>query len=764
MRKSLILLFLITPILLFAQNSAEKAMALPGQSSIPAIEYVYFPGRMHTFIWRNWTLIPKSRLAEVLKTTEEDVQEIAASMGLSEQKKIDPVWNSSKGYITVLRRNWHLLPYDQLLVLLGITQEELAWRLIEDDFLFIKMGSMKPFCEPLYYETPSPEIQQKAKKIAKWTRGINNPRIPEAERFHFFDELNARNKDVVLENSKLDLRMIFSYNAEFGDPLKDSEIASFPEHLLKRLSEKGINAVWVHSVLRMLVPQDGIFPGVPDYSDRLRNLKKLVDRASKYNIKVYLYVNEPRAMPEEFFDTPERQSLRGVKQGELYSLCTSDERVLNWVRNSFEKVFKEVPGLGGVFTITASENFTNCASHGNHAQCERCKHEPYDKIIANINNAIAEGVLKGNPDANILAWDWGWNDNYAEKIINQLSKKCWLMSVSEWSLPIERGGVKSTVGEYSISSVGPGPRALKHWEMARKAGLRTVAKIQVNASWELGAVPVIPAMELIARHAKNLSAEAINGIMFSWSVGGYPSLNLSLFQNVFSTKEIDLYHFATKYYGEKPANNICKAWHSFSDGFSEFPYNIGTLYSGVQHVGPANPLYINPTKYKASMVGIPYDDLNSWRSIYPTDLFIAQMQKVASGFETGCVELEKALKLADKKTHPLLQADLTRAKAIQLHFASVVAQATFTNERNKYLSSEDKALKLNSLRLMKASVEEEKKHIKEFLPLVLKDPTIGYESSNQYFYVPQDLLEKQINLCYTLEWLKSEKKHLDKIN
>jgi len=29
------------------------------------------------------------------------------------------------------------------------------------------------------------------------------------------------------------------------------------------------------------------------------------------------------------------------------------------------------------------------------------------------------------------------------------------MSVSEWSLPIERGGIKTTVGEYSISAVGP---------------------------------------------------------------------------------------------------------------------------------------------------------------------------------------------------------------------------------------------------------------------------------------------------------------------
>ena len=34
------------------------------------------------------------------------------------------------------------------------------------------------------------------------------------------------------------------------------------------------------------------------------------------------------------------------------------------------------------------------------------------------------------------------------------------MSVSEWDKPIERGGIKTKVGEYSISAVGPGPRAI----------------------------------------------------------------------------------------------------------------------------------------------------------------------------------------------------------------------------------------------------------------------------------------------------------------
>ena len=56
----------------------------------------------------------------------------ACRRGSAEQK--------SRGYITLIRRNWHLLPYDQLLELLEMTPEQLAFSLREDDFLWIKLG------------------------------------------------------------------------------------------------------------------------------------------------------------------------------------------------------------------------------------------------------------------------------------------------------------------------------------------------------------------------------------------------------------------------------------------------------------------------------------------------------------------------------------------------------------------------------------------------------------------------------------------------
>ena len=84
------------------------------------------------------------------------------------------------------------------------------------------------------------------------------------------------------------------------------------------------------------------------------------------------------------------------------------------------------------------------------------------------------------------------------------------------------------IGEYSLSAVGPGPRATRHWELARQAGLKTAAKVQVNNSWELASLPYLPVMDLVAEHCHNLASLGVDGMMLSWSLGGYPSPNLDI--------------------------------------------------------------------------------------------------------------------------------------------------------------------------------------------------------------------------------------------
>ena len=451
--------------------------------------------------------------------------------------------------------------------------------------------------------------------------------------------------------------------------------------------------------------------------------------------------------------------MAGVKEGDFQTLCTSDARVRKWLGDSLAYVFSEVPDLGGVFTITASENLTSCASHGQHEECVRCRERTDAEIIAEVNATIEEGVHRGSPEARVIAWDWGWKRHGdAPDIIALLPKNVAVMSVSEWSLPIERGGVKSKIGEYSISAVGPGPRATKHWQYAKERGMNTVAKVAFNNTWELSAVPYLPVMDLIAEHSERLQGAGVDGMMLSWTLGGYPSPNLLVSQKFAQSpdtkKEFVLQEIALQRYGVEAAPHVRRAWTKFSDAFREFPYSGGTMYTAPQQLGPANLLYVEPTGYRATMVGFPYDDLKSWRGPYPEGVFAEQFEKMATGWQEGLVDLEKAVQVAAGRARVRAESDLSIARAVRLHFASVANQVRFVMLRDELASKETSIERRKKLRRqIDQLVSREIELARELFEVTGRDSRIGYEASNHYYYVPQDLVEKVICCEYVGEVL-----------
>ena len=80
---------------------------------------------------------------------------------------------------------------------------------------------------------------------------------------------------------------------------------------------------------------------------RLENLKALVARARRYGIGIYLYLNEPRALPAALFE--KRPELAGVAEGTQRALCTSVPAVREFISGTLAHVFASVPDLAGVF-------------------------------------------------------------------------------------------------------------------------------------------------------------------------------------------------------------------------------------------------------------------------------------------------------------------------------------------------------------------------------------------------------------------------------
>jgi hypothetical protein len=723
---------------------------LPAGPAPEPVSFPHFPDRLHAFVWRNWPLVPLERMARVVRARPADLARLGHAMGLRGPPRI-PRGQQTRSYLTIIKHNWHLLPYEQLLELLDWTPEQLAYTLREDDFFFIKLGSLKPRCQRLVYQPPDEAARQREREIARILREElgGEPALPADPLFGFVAALSRPPRIQARPSNSGELRFCYSYFAPYGDPLLGKEAEPYPDGYLARLAQAGVNGVWLQAVLYKLAR----FPWEPErsarFQTRLENLRKLSARAGKEGIRVFLYLNEPRAMPLGFFAG--RPNLKGVVEGDYAALCTSVPEVREHLVESVAAVCRAVPDLGGFFSITASENLSNCWSHGQGAQCPRCSARRAPEVIAEVNALFHQGIRRAATGARLLVWDWGWNDAWAGEAIRLLPAEAAFMSVSEWGLPIERGGVKSEVGEYCLSAVGPGPRALRHWRLARERGLETVAKIQAGNTWELSAVPYIPAVENAARHAERLRNTGVRSLMLGWTLGGFPSPNLEAVSETMTCGSADegMRRVAERRFGPGLASAVVAAWRGFSAAFSEFPFHAGLLYSGPQQLGPANLLWSAPTGYHASMVGFPYDDLDSWRAIYPAEVFAGQMEKVAQGFRAALERLRtqtaEAQALATAAQRRALAQECRVAEAAAIHFQSAANQARFVLARRALAAAKGPAEAGPQIATLRRLLEEETSLARRLYRLQSEDSRIGFEASNHYFYVPADLAEKILN-------------------
>ena len=696
------------------RDEAVQPKDLPVGEALPALPPDPFPDRMSAYVWRNWGLVGKTRLAETVGATSDDLARIATEMGLPADPAIEPEW-ATRGYITVIRRNWHLLDYNQLLKLTGMDVARMKSVLVDHDFLFQKLGRMKPLCRPLVYRAEEIDQTHGARmKIAEIlaAEGVDAG-APQEPRFAFVKELTAiRSPQSPIPNPR-PLRLMSSYFADFGDPLGDDEIGSYPEGLLVRLAAEGVNAIWLPVALKHLDAR------------HYANARTLTARAAKRGLGVYVYLNEPR----------------GTGAG----MCTSLPETRRCLVEKTRELFAAVPDLRGALTITASENPTSCASQGQRECCPRCKGRSFAEIVSEVNACIAEGMRAANPKAELIVWDWGWDSCSGEDwrrlvpaVLAKLPKEnVRFLTVSERFIPTNRGGFPAKVNEYSISTPGPGERARTCWEAAKANGLGLMAKVQASASWEFASVPYLPCMDLVAEHAWNLKRAGIDDIMLSWSVGAWPSPNLRLFglaRADDSAPDAALDRLAAELYGETHVASARVAWKAFSDGFREYPFWSCVLHRGPHHMGPANLLYPVATGCRTTMTGVPYDDLAGWCDIYPEETWIAQMAKVRDGFSAGNRLWAEHLKTLKGETHARALREARMFGAVELHFKSIVDQAEFVRARRSGDAAEMRRLAACEL-----------KTAKTMLKIVRSDSRIGYECANHYFYTQQDIMEKIVN-------------------
>lgn len=845
---------------------AETSLAAP----VPIAE-PHFPSRLYQYVWRNWELANASRMAEVIAARERDVLELGSSLGLPPKRRLRQD-QLRRLYITVIRQNWHLLPEQQIIQLLGWDRERFLFTLKEDDFLDHKLGP-KPECPQLRYAPPSAEERRAAARIRRLlreelgaaldepgqelfefvrelaetsypplrdraraaspaqvdlTRGWNI-RLPQdpllagaAQRFQIYfrsameaevgigeagrpirfavdekalggpedfeiavtdsevritggglegvlrgicaleDEMESGGgpfleKRVIRRTAVWNPRFLYSYVALYGDPLMEPEIDPFPGGYLEKLARCGVNGVWMQAVLNTLAPSEHFPEFGAGWERRLETLGRLVARARQFGIKVYLYLNEPRAMPAAFFE--KHPEIRGARYGDLYSMCTSVPVVREWISASLAHVMAQVPHLGGWFTITMSENHTNCFSHGGAwgkgapvaKDCPRCSRRSGWDVIAELIHAFRDGIRKHSESAVLVVWDWGWGDELARNLIPLLPRDVIFQSISEWEQPVERGGVRTHVGEYSISVVGPGPRAARNWELARGHGLKTSAKVQFNVTWEISAVPYVPVPQLVVEHCEKLRAAGISAAMLSWTCGGYPSPNLEAAKAFFfdpgtSPAEV-LQTVARRRFGEAAAGEVVEAWRLFSEAYKEYPYGVAIYVIPTQH-GPANLLRFRPTGHRPGMILFPHDDVRAWCGAYPPEVVAAQFAKMAEMWRQGLAVLRRAAAKVPPQAKAAAEAELAIAETCYHHFQSTANQVEFYVLREKLAAGGERSQILERMRrIARAEIDIARR---QFL-VARRCSAIAFEASNHYYYTPLDLAEKILNCRHLVD-------------
>lgn len=710
------------------------------------VDLSHFPTMWQAVIFRNYGLVKTSVIAEVLGTSEKIIEKSARELGLSEIK-YDENWRK-RGFITIIKSNWHLLPYGQLIKLLQISEGELAAALYEEDFLYVKLGFSKPEVQRVVYKPLTPAQKKQTEIINEIVRReyVKSTARP----FEFFTPESAVYGDYQKnngdKNQTVKKRILHSYLGGSGNILDLEKNDYFCDELLRRVSALDINGIWVSAILNQLTDIEPVPSADGNRIKRIEIINRLTEKLEKFGMKLYLYLNEPRGLPLDFFKT--RPDLLGATEGGYGCMCASLPEVKKWITGAAAQLCESIPKLGGIITITMSENLTNCwsRSYGAVTACPRCAARKPSEVVSEINNLIYSGIKRAESEAEMIAWTWGWSDalNFpleeAKECIHKTDTGIVIMPTSEDQLEIKFGEIVYKVWDYTISHPGPSERTLQILKAAKQSGHETCAKVQFSNTWECCAVPYIPVYDLIAEHAKKLSDANVDNLMLGWTLGGYPSPNLDLIREWYRGGKIDLNAWYKKTYAGF-SDIAAKAVKTASRAFKNFPLTVQMLYYSPVNSGPANNFSLSAEKIPATMVGFPYNDIDTWCAPYGRTIVIKQMKKVTTGLHKACIILDNTdtqpNNPAAKKINELKQV----TGAFYCCMASAYNQMRFVDLSEKYNARASK-FKTGLMQI----IREEEEITRKYYAIASKNALIGYEASNHYFFSQNTLLEKFLNL------------------
>lgn len=548
---------------------------------------------------------------------------------------------------------------------------------------------------------------------------------------------------------------------------------------LSSIAASGFNAIWIYGQLNHVV-RTAVFPELgTDAELHQQRMNALTERARRHGIMVFMFCQSPLSIP---CDDPfwhhhadvagqiETITEAGGREIKVQALCTSTDKVKNYLYQSAAELAKKIPDLSGVIMITASELPAHCWSKrgrviqadGSFArvaiECPRCSRRKPETVVSEIIQLLREGIRSVNLGWKIIAWNWSWTF-YLPSPCNEIIAA--LPSDVILQVDFERGGHKiiagkrRTIDEYSLSFVGPSEQFQKSLEAARNNGLQVMAKLQFGTTHELATVPNLPVMGNVFAKADAVRDMNLAGFMGCWTFGNMITANTAGFNAFLAGKlppdrDDALRTFAAEYFPGCNAYGVAAAWLKFDEAMDHYPFSIPWLYSG-----PANFSFILPMKpapLSGKSLGFSHmldergDDMGAVLSDYSIEEIIAEFEQLAAIWFDGLQLLRAAL---DNCTHIHACEELNTATVCWHSFRSIVNFCTVYALRREWSDT-----KLLAYRVI---IADELENLQEVLPVLQQDSRFGYHiEAHGYQYDADGVAQKIDNLQRQLQALAAK--------
>ena len=496
----------------------------------------------------------------------------------------------------------------------------------------------------------------------------------------------------------------------------------------------GVNGVPIMTLFEdyVLVDPAGKFRSLanPQARSNRGRLAQLARNAARCGVHIFLMAYNAKLDPDHplFAAHP---GARGALQGggAFRPLCSSDPATRKFLADSWASLFAEIPELGGMLTITGGEGFYHCfmRSRDHAADCPRCSQRTGSEVVAELVNDVARGVRARNPDALLATWPYSaghWShDRDQVEFIARLDPEhvIFQTEIDKDSVDWREAGYAKNIWDYSMSRVTTSERCRHQRRLCRDRGLPFSTKLETNTSIECLNVPYLPAVENQRRIWENARRLRPRGMQARWLFDGAckaPSEELGFWtawgrNTDYADLDAVIQALAERDFGAAAAPRVRRAWALFSEGLRHHPelsYYVGSFF-----IGPAQPLVLDPEavtepgRLDPAFYGQFYwhwetlttGDADAFARKKPLffyrpgfralarrgpdrgqDVALEELQEMASQWERGARELEKAGPRVPTACRPRYRQELVLGKHLAYTWRSAAHVEEFLRLRD----------------------------------------------------------------------------------